>query len=310
MQNLNCFIASAFGYNDVDMIYDKSIRQVLKTLSINPRRVDKINHNEKIDKKIIDLINQCDFGIIDLTYARPSAYFEAGYLEGLGKPTIYICRKDHFIPDKDDKAGNKRVHFDLLTKNIIDWTKSTTSFAKRLRSRIKLVTRPLIIARKKTLELSNAANDFSLLSISKRLSTLDSLFREHLRNKKFKKLPDDRTSKDVYKYGKTVLTFKVLDTVTQNDLFQIRVSNHKYIFPNHKIILCLISLSKITTSRIEKSLWLYTPIDTNIYQHDETVFLLLDDIKSELIFRKKLENLDWKKLRSISGFASAELRLS
>jgi hypothetical protein len=304
MQNLNCFIASAFGYNDVDLIYDKSIRPVLKTLSINPHRVDRINHNEKIDKKIIDLINQCDFGIIDLTYARPSAYFEAGYLEGLRKPTIYICRKDHFIPDKDDKAGNKRVHFDLLTKNIIDWNKPSTSFSKRLRSRIKLVTRPLLIEKKKTQELSNAVNHFSSLSISKRLSTLDTLFREHLRKKKFKKIPNNRMNNDVFKYGKSVLMFKVLDTITQNDFFQIRVSNHKNIFPNHKIILCLISLSKITSNRIGKSLWLYAPISPNIFQHDETVFLLLDDIKSELTFQEKLENLDWKKLRATSGFST------
>src|SRR5689334_9846443 len=102
MRNITCFIASAFGYNDVDLIFDKTIKIVLQELSIKPLRVDRINHNDRIDSKIIELINECDFGIVDLTYARPSAYFEAGFIEGLGKKVIYMTRKDHFKQKETD----------------------------------------------------------------------------------------------------------------------------------------------------------------------------------------------------------------
>jgi nucleoside 2-deoxyribosyltransferase len=93
--------------------------KALRELRVKGLRVDKINHNEKIDLKILDLINQPNFGIADLTFARPSVYFEAGILEGQNKPVVFLSREDHFNPILDDPHGNFRIHFDLITLNII-----------------------------------------------------------------------------------------------------------------------------------------------------------------------------------------------
>jgi nucleoside 2-deoxyribosyltransferase len=66
-------------------------------MKIEPLRVDQIEHNDDIDDKIIELIKKCDFCIADLTYARPSVYYEAGYVYGLKKhETLSINEKFKF----------------------------------------------------------------------------------------------------------------------------------------------------------------------------------------------------------------------
>ncbi|MDZ7794931.1 MAG: hypothetical protein U5P10_14935 [Spirochaetia bacterium] len=90
---LHCFIASAFGYSDIDQIYDNGITKALSNLNIIPHRVDRENHNDDIDDKIIELLNTCDICIADLTYSRPSVYYEAGYFKGLGKQVIFTVRR-------------------------------------------------------------------------------------------------------------------------------------------------------------------------------------------------------------------------
>lgn len=142
--NLKCFVASAFDHKDVDEIYDKTIRPVLREFNIKSLRVDRVEHNEDIDDQIFDLIDKSQMCIADLTYARPSVYYEAGYAFGSGKPVIYLSRRDHLHPRQDDHHGNFRVHFDLQMKNIIDWTEPNETFKKRLRSRLKHVLRPIL----------------------------------------------------------------------------------------------------------------------------------------------------------------------
>lgn len=141
---MNCFVASAFDHEDVDAIYDHAIQPVLKELKLHPLRVDRVEHNDDIDDRIFSLIDQSLLCIADLTHARPSVYYEAGYAFGSGKPVIYLARKDHFQAREDDEPGNLRVHFDLQMKNIIPWTEPNEMFKKRLRSRLKYVLRPIL----------------------------------------------------------------------------------------------------------------------------------------------------------------------
>jgi nucleoside 2-deoxyribosyltransferase len=111
-----CFVASAFDQKDVDAIYDEAIRPALRELKIRCTRVDRVEHNDDIDDKIFALMNAADFCIADLTYARPSVYYEAGYMFGCRKPVIYISRNDHFHTRASDPHGNLRLHFDLQNK--------------------------------------------------------------------------------------------------------------------------------------------------------------------------------------------------
>src|SRR6266516_3801973 len=142
-RTLRCFVASALGYDDVDRIYTKLIKPTLGPLHIAVSRVDRVDHNGDIDNKIMELLDQADFCIADLTHARPSVYYEAGYALAT-KPVIFIARRDHFKARDSDPAGNLRVHFDLQMKNIIPWGSSDAAFTTKLKKRVKLVTRPLI----------------------------------------------------------------------------------------------------------------------------------------------------------------------
>jgi len=75
---MKCFIAMAFGYQDTDELYDHAICEILRSQNIDPVRVDRIEHNDAIDDRIVNEIKSADFAIADLTYARPSVYYEAG----------------------------------------------------------------------------------------------------------------------------------------------------------------------------------------------------------------------------------------
>ena len=143
VRQLTAFVACAFGRTDIENLYDYAIKRVLRQSDISPLRVDRLEHNDDIDDKILELIAACDFCIADLTYARPSVYYEAGRAHGLGKPVIFTARSDHFRPSNNDDFGNLRIHFDLQMKNIIKWSKSVDTFRARLASRIRTVTRPL-----------------------------------------------------------------------------------------------------------------------------------------------------------------------
>ena len=114
----------AFGHEDTDEVYDKFIKPVLASKGIRAVRIDRIQHQERIDQFIIDKIRSVDLAIADLTYARPSVYYEAGFAER-SIPVIYTCREDHFSPTISDDGAAVRIHFDLMTKNIVrdsHWT--------------------------------------------------------------------------------------------------------------------------------------------------------------------------------------------
>lgn len=169
---MKCFIASAFGHDDVDAIYDRCVIPILKKLSVIPLRVDRVEHNEDIDKKIFNLLDSADFVIADLTYARPSVYYEAGYAAGKSKPVIYIAESNHFKARDDDTYGNFRVHFDLQMRNIIAWTSPDKMFSNKLLNRVRLVLRPMERTNKQNLKLNSERSDFNRQPMISRLGIL------------------------------------------------------------------------------------------------------------------------------------------
>jgi hypothetical protein len=161
----------AFGHKDTDAIFEV-VKRTLSHLRIVVIRIDKLEHNDDIDKRIITEIEGTDFLIADLTYARPSVYFEAGYAQR-EVPVIYISRNDHFKDKPDDPHGNLRVHFDLQMKNIIAWASPTDrTFAKRLKARIKKVVTPLILQKRTDEKLKTKIAKFNRLSLRDRQSVV------------------------------------------------------------------------------------------------------------------------------------------
>ncbi len=185
-RELKCFVACAFGRTDVDNMFKKIIVPTLKSLKVKALRVDTINHNKNIDIKIIELIRDCDFGISDLTYARPSVYYEAGYIHGLGKEVIFTVRADHFKPNEKDIEGNRRVHFDLANKNIIDWTDNKTSFQKKLKSRITLITKPILTEKRAIQAIEKEEKSFDTLSLVSKIGAIKTESKTFIKNLKYK----------------------------------------------------------------------------------------------------------------------------
>jgi hypothetical protein len=82
----------------------------------------------------MDGLRRSDFCIADLTYARPSVYFEAGFAER-SVQVIYTVRSDHL---RRNQAEDLRVHFDLQMKPLITWKDpEDPSFPTRLERRLR-----------------------------------------------------------------------------------------------------------------------------------------------------------------------------
>ena len=128
-----CFIAMAFGYDDTDEYFEKLVLPVLKQNNITPIIINRHQSNDDLNLQIFEQLKKADFCIADLTYTRPSVYFEAGFAER-EIPVIYTVRKDHLNRGQPD---DKRVHFDLQMKPILTWsTPEDNLFPMRLEKRL------------------------------------------------------------------------------------------------------------------------------------------------------------------------------
>lgn len=180
---IRCFAAMALDRPETDALF-RHVKNTLKPISIDVFRVDRIEHNDDIDDRIISEIEKADFVLADLTFARPSVYFEAGYAQR-GGPVIYTARSDHFQAKVDDPNGNLRVHFDLQMKNIIAWRNpGDAAFLKRLRSRALKVIAPIIVQKRAEKEEDRKAEDFQCLSLVDKLESLREAARSHFKRLK------------------------------------------------------------------------------------------------------------------------------
>ena len=194
MKRLRCFVAMAFDHGDTDSLYRLAIGSLLVEQRIVPIRVDRVEHQERIDQFIIDNIDAADFVIADLTYARPSVYYEAGYAESR-IPVIYTCRRDHLGGGTKAPDGYQlKIHFDLITKNIIVWSNpADPTFVKRLRKRLDFVTRPLLRDRRSVEERQDQIKEFKSKPLSVRLEAIAGSLRAAIRSHSFDYL-DRRSS--------------------------------------------------------------------------------------------------------------------
>ncbi len=186
---LKCFVAMAFGREDTDRVYDRIIERTLRKYDIIPIRVDRIEHNDNIDKRIQTELYSCDLALADLTYARPSVYFEAGFAQRQVR-VIYTCRRDHFTPRANDPEGNLRVHFDLQMRNIVAWQDPRDRlFQDRLSQRIAHVIAPLLRKKEKEEQAQKDARQFGALSLEEKTTRILGLCVSRLRKARFSLIP-------------------------------------------------------------------------------------------------------------------------
>ncbi|MBA5776845.1 hypothetical protein H2509_06850 [Stappia sp. F7233] len=108
------FIAMWFD-DSVSEVYERGIAKAILDAGYQPVRIDKKDHNNKIDDEIVAEIRRSRFLVADFTHGeagmRGGVYYEAGFAHGLNIPVIFTCRQD--VIDK--------VHFDIRQYNHITW---------------------------------------------------------------------------------------------------------------------------------------------------------------------------------------------
>jgi len=124
------FIAMAFRLPTSDVLHTGGLNPGILNAGYSPLRIDRKDHNNRIDDEIVAEIRKSKFVVADLTGKNAGAYFEAGFAQGLGKPVIWTCQQSEI------DAGN--VHFDTRQYSIVSWEPDKLDdFAKRLTQRIE-----------------------------------------------------------------------------------------------------------------------------------------------------------------------------
>jgi hypothetical protein len=120
------FIAMWFD-KSVDMAH-MAIQAGIRSAGYEPLRIDRKEHNNKIDDEIVAGIRRSKFLVADFTGHRGGVYFETGFATGLGLPVIWLCRQDEL----------EKTHFDTRQYNFIIWeTDKPSELAKALQNRIE-----------------------------------------------------------------------------------------------------------------------------------------------------------------------------
>ena len=110
----NAFVAMWFD-KTMNEAYEKGVRPGIEEAGYQAVRIDRQEHNNRIDDEIIAEIRRSRFVVADFTHgddgARGGVYYEAGFAHGLGIPVIFTCREDCL----------EKVHLDTRQYNHIVW---------------------------------------------------------------------------------------------------------------------------------------------------------------------------------------------
>ena len=127
------FVAMWFNPS-TDEAWEEGIKRGIEDAGYEAVRIDRKEHNNKIDDEIIAEIRRSRFVVADFTQgedgARGGVYYEAGFAHGLGIEVIFTCREDAL----------QNVHFDTRQYNHIVWETPEElrhRLAKRISARIK-----------------------------------------------------------------------------------------------------------------------------------------------------------------------------
>jgi hypothetical protein len=124
------FMALKFG----DPVLDPFLRDVIKptVASIGFTLEDMRDAAQAgvIDNVMRARIRDAAFVLVDLTHANEGAYWEAGYAEGLGKPVLYLCKRQVF--------QNHGTHFDTNHCTTVQWDEAAPDqFSEELKATLR-----------------------------------------------------------------------------------------------------------------------------------------------------------------------------
>jgi len=117
------FVIMQIGNSELDKIYSEIFIPVIKSINLEPKRIDQDNEGKLLKKEITDFIERADIIIADLTNERPNCYLEVGYAMGLDKfkNLIFTAREDHLPTSMNYKIDGPKIHFDLSGYDILFW---------------------------------------------------------------------------------------------------------------------------------------------------------------------------------------------
>jgi hypothetical protein len=119
----------AMWFDDsVTPLWHQGIEHAIQNAGYEAIRIDKHQHNNRIDDEIISMIRRSKFVVADFTGSRGGVYFEAGYALGLGLQVIWTVREDELA----------NIHFDNRQYSFIKWTENAINeFRDNLQYRIE-----------------------------------------------------------------------------------------------------------------------------------------------------------------------------
>jgi nucleoside 2-deoxyribosyltransferase len=104
--------------------------EVCKAFKFEAIRTDKTPSGQRIIPRILEGIRHAAFVIADVSEPSMNVFYEIGYAEGLGKPTIVTAKTGTSIP------------FDLVDIPIESW-RDYTDLKEKLRNRVREISSSL-----------------------------------------------------------------------------------------------------------------------------------------------------------------------
>jgi tetratricopeptide (TPR) repeat protein len=135
--NRRCFLICPIGKETSDVrqkaddLLDLIVMPALQIYNFEVIRADKIPRPSVITSDIIQLVQNSDLCIIDLTGSNPNVFYECGRRHETGKPFIQLIRKDEVLPF--DVSGIRTISYDLSTpRSVNEAVKSIQSYIHEL----------------------------------------------------------------------------------------------------------------------------------------------------------------------------------
>ncbi len=128
-QSRDAFIAMSFNERFLPL-YEQALHPGVSSAGYVPVRIDRLEHNNRIDDEIIASIRKSRFVVADFSMHRGGIYFEAGFALGFGLPVVWTVERA--------ALDRNEVHFDNRQYNFLVWEETGfEDLARRLTNRIE-----------------------------------------------------------------------------------------------------------------------------------------------------------------------------
>lgn len=117
MQPKTCFVISPIGDEGSDIrqhandFLELLVEPALAPFAFTIVRADRIARPSIISNDIVELVQQSDLCLVDLTFHNPNVFYECGRRHETGRPTIQLMKKGENLPF--DVAGIRTIEYDL-----------------------------------------------------------------------------------------------------------------------------------------------------------------------------------------------------